>query len=697
MSRNEKFSPPYKSSKGTNHARKVAYYIALGLATLSFLFVVGRGVIWLWYGEEDFHHSKFCCAPANLIADPDSGMIALRWTPVPDAILYQISKGNRQGGPYWLAGSPYGDQAPPHLFPRFFERVFYLIGRMSISNFGYVPYSHFTDTSDTLGTLRYYRVRAFLGKGWTPWTSAVSAQVTQKVSPPIEITVNTAVKLGPLVHKWDLIGAEHIGYILNDDGISSAHGGGGINHALSLARKELGFQYVIAHGVFMSDMGIFDQGSSSQKSYHWGRIDAAYDKILADGMRPVVQLSFMPAELALHPREATISSYHGIASPPRDYQDWASLVSALTLHLESRYGASTVRQWAFDVWNEPDVCVPGVVCYWQGSAEEYFRLYDSSVEAIRSVDPLLRVGGPVVVNPTFVDQFLNHVANHRYSFSGHFSPLDFLDVRVYDNPVANWRPLLAKYNFSRTQVWYTEWGLHNLGKTHITDSVYAAAWITNNLLDSLEYVDRLGFWNVSDDFIERRVPRSIFHGGYGILSLYEIPKPSYWAYYMLNQLGNEKVAMTIMPSQGSELIRGCATINSADNIQIILGNATNIMWQKAEDKSLDRKVTLTINNLRPRAFYSLKSYRVDEQHGNVLDAWNRMGSPEWPTLAQLSKLRSASSLQFDPMPSMVASDRNGSVSIVISLPMPSVSLLSLSQVGQTEPVKKQSNLRQRHK
>ena len=157
---------------------------------------------------------------------------------------------------------------------------------------------------------------------------------------------------------------------------------------LAYVKKECGFKYIRMHGLLTDDMGVYREDRNGKPEYNYQYVDVLFDFILSIGMKPFVELGFMPEALASG-RE-TIFWWRGNVTPPKDYKKWEELIRNLTLHFTERYGADEVKTWYFEVWNEPNL-TPG---FWTGTQEEYFKLYQYSVNAIKSVNKEFKVGGP---------------------------------------------------------------------------------------------------------------------------------------------------------------------------------------------------------------------------------------------------------------------------------------------------------------
>jgi xylan 1,4-beta-xylosidase len=184
------------------------------------------------------------------------------------------------------------------------------------------------------------------------------------------------------------------------------------------------FEYVRFHGIFHDEVGVYDEDSQGHPVYNFSYVDQIYDGLLASGVKPFVELSFMPQKLAA--RNALHSFwYKPNVSPPKDWQNWDNLIAAFAKHLADRYGMDEVAQWYFEVWNEPNLD------FWAGEPRQatYWELYDHTARAIKAVNPRLRVGGPATAQAAWVDAFIKHCAQNNI-------PVDFVSTHVYGNDLA---------------------------------------------------------------------------------------------------------------------------------------------------------------------------------------------------------------------------------------------------------------------
>ena len=184
------------------------------------------------------------------------------------------------------------------------------------------------------------------------------------------------------------------------------------------------FHYVRFHAVFHDEFGIYDEDSQGNPLYNFSYLDQSYDGLLANDVRPFVELSFMPKKLAA--KEILHAFwYKQNVSPPKDYAKWDDLITQFARHLIERYGIDEVSQWYFEVWNEPNID------FWGGDPKQptYWELYDHTVRALKAVNPRLRVGGPSTAQAAWADAFIQHCAENKV-------PLDFVSSpRVWQRHV----------------------------------------------------------------------------------------------------------------------------------------------------------------------------------------------------------------------------------------------------------------------
>jgi xylan 1,4-beta-xylosidase len=408
---------------------------------------------------------------------------------------------------------------------------------------------------------------------------------------------------------------------------------------LRATKRITDFTYVRFHAIFHDEMGVYDEDAQAHPVYNFSYVDQVYDGLLANGVKPFVELSFMPRKLAknLTPHPFW---YKQLPSPPNDPAKWAGLITAFTNHLLERYGKAEVESWYFEVWNEPNID------FWNGTPKEqtYYELYDTTVRAIKAVDPLLRVGGPATAQAAWVDRFIDHcVQNHV--------PFDFVSTHIYGNEKPedvfgkhleiSQKDMVARaaqkvYDQVKhsaapdTPIFWTEYNATYMNRADTTDSAFMGPWLANNIRECDGLAAMMSYWTFSDVFEEQGVIKTPFYGGFGLIADRGIPKPAFRAFELLHQLGDIRLA------SNSE---NALVTKRADGTVLIA------LWNYAEPGQTGPAKTfrLDLKDAGPTASYRIQM--VDPQHRSALEKWSALNSPKSPTLAQIRELRRASELE----------------------------------------------------
>src|SRR5579864_6268314 len=250
-------------------------------------------------------------------------------------------------------------------------------------------------------------------------------------------------------------------------------------------KKVADFRYVRFHAIFHDEAGVYNEDEHGNPVYNFAYVDQIYDGLLKNGVRPFVEISFMPKKLAFNPDAMHPFWYKQNVSPPKSMERWDDLMRHFAQHLVDRYGIDEVAQWYFEVWNEPNID------FWMGDPkqETYFELYDHTARALKNLNSRLRVGGPSTAAAHWVDAFLQHVArenvpvdfisSHGYAddtvedmFGIHEDiPMDQRVCRaikkVHEQIAASARPTLP--------LMWTEWNVPSFGPLHARDTEYVGA------------------------------------------------------------------------------------------------------------------------------------------------------------------------------------------------------------------------------
>jgi xylan 1,4-beta-xylosidase len=466
----------------------------------------------------------------------------------------------------------------------------------------------------------------------------------------------------PLPHFWEhTVGSCHAALALRSDWQAQ----------LRRCHDELGFRYVRFHGLLCDDMSMLVR-YQGQLLHSFHNADLVVDFLLGIGMRPFVELSFMPGELASGPQ--TVFHYRGNVSPPRDHRLWAELIGKLVRHWVERYGAAEVRQWYFEVWNEPNLKE-----FWAGTRQDYFDLYRHTVRAIKAVDPHLPVGGPATAKEEWLEDFLDFCRHHRL-------PADFVSTHHYPNDVlwfedqdtetqlANGRRGLlregaraARRRAGDLPLFYTEWNCSSNPRYPPQDEPYAAAFVVKTILETAGLVEVYSFWTFSDIFEENYFPSVPFHGGFGLLNIHGIPKPTYRAFELLHRLGGELVPLT-----GEHPTVDAWAVRKRAGVTLLL---TNHALPRQPIGPEDVRLRLT-GAAPPR---SVHVERIDADHANAKRAWRELGAPEYLGSREVERFQQASRLVREPL-SCTYQDQV--LEVTLSLPPHAVAAVTVDLGGE---------------
>lgn len=422
---------------------------------------------------------------------------------------------------------------------------------------------------------------------------------------------------------------------------------------LAEIRRDAGFRYIRMHGLLSDDMGVYRIDAQGKEQVNFQYIDALFDHLLSIGIRPFVELGFMPSAMASGAR--TIFWWRGNVTPPRDYDAWGRLVKALTEHWTARYGREEVARWYFEVWNEPNL--DG---FWAGTQDEYFKLYAHAARAVKSVDPAYRVGGPATAGAAWIPEMIAYATTNRM-------PLDFVSTHSYGvnqgyldefgtqgtvlskdemavaGDVLKNRREIAASTMPKLELHYTEWSSSYTPADPTHDSYHQAAYILKKLKQSSGAVQSMSYWVFTDIFEEPGPRFEAFHGGFGLMNTQGIKKPAYFAYQFLNQLGPTELRNADPDS--------LATVDAKGHAQVLLWDYTatlpdGVNNQQFFIKDLPPKakgqVAVALQGMQPGA-YTMTVSQVGYRQNDAFTAYIGMGSPKQLTRAQVATLKEQAS------------------------------------------------------
>lgn len=406
---------------------------------------------------------------------------------------------------------------------------------------------------------------------------------------------------------------------------------------LRAVKQVADFHYVRFHAILHDELGVYNEDEHGNPVYNFSNVDQVYDGLLKNGVKPFVEISFMPKKLAFNPDALHPFWYKQNVSPPKSMERWDDLMKHFVQHLVDRYGIDEVATWYFEVWNEPNID------FWNGIPRQtsYFDLYAHTARDVKSVSPRLRVGGPATAAAAWVGDFLkftteNHVPVDFVSTHGYADdtvqdlfgtnediPMDERVCRaaakVHDEIKASPRPDLPL-------IW-SEWNVQGMMASH--DTIFSGPALANTVRQCDGLVNMLSYWTFSDVFEEGGPIAEPFEGQFGLRAKGGINKPSYYAYGLLHQLGDKRL------DNASKNVIVTKTANGSLAIA-----AWNLMDPGRHGGT--QVIDLEFHHLPSDARVSIQ--RVDAEHGNVLKKYAAMGEPVDPTPAQVDQLNRETAL-----------------------------------------------------
>ncbi len=456
---------------------------------------------------------------------------------------------------------------------------------------------------------------------------ACAALVSSQQTPAVEeIRVDAQSPARPFPHFWEqMFGSGRAILSLRDS----------YRRDLRLMKSATDIRYVRFHAIFDDEVGVYNQDAQGQSVDNWSYVDQIYDGLLDNGVRPFVEMSFMPKALVASDKPHAFW-YRPLPSPPKDYSKWEDLVYRFARHLVDRYGADEVSQWYFEVWNEPNID------FWTGEPKQatYFDLYDHAARAVKHADGRLRVGGPATAQAAWIPAMIQHALDKGV-------PLDFVSTHVYGNDLSKdvfgtdeniSRELMVSRAVKKVYdqvkasprpdlpIIWSEYNASYKNEIDVTDSPFMGPWLANNIRLCDGMTTMMSYWTFSDVFEEQGVIKTPFYGGYGLIAEDDVPKAAFNAFAMLHRLGRER----LQPDLQNALVtrRGDGTFAVA-------------VWNYAPPgvSGPARQFHVTVRGLEGTAHYRIEI--VDREHGSALTEWIAMGRPVSPTRDQYERLQRA--------------------------------------------------------
>lgn len=486
----------------------------------------------------------------------------------------------------------------------------------------------------------------------------------------MRITIDKNIGTVPTDFSWQIgLGNDHAYQLHRTD----------VCEHIKLAHDELGIKYIRCHGIFDDDMLTYQRMGDCRmfrsvpfnnkiEEINFRQVGHVYDNLLACGVKPFVELSFMPSALASGKKLGL--RYDPNITMPKSLVTWGEYIKKFIHFLIDRYGADEVETWYFEVWNEPDLD-----CFFAGTKKDYFKLYEATVRAIKEVSPKLRVGGPSTSACLWIEDFLNFckennvpcdfVSTHHYPGDAFGNFVNFKNVKQMFSSamdaVKNHKPLSdtmtnmfflpddfirwdkgtlarmddeAKGKVGDMPLFITEWNSMAVFGSPVHDEKYSAAFAVKSCMDLNNTLGGYMFWCCSDIFEEQFMLPKPFVGSFGIVSNDGIPKPNFWGFKILSQLYNKRLTL---PMRTNEAVEYAAFVDE-DKTQVLV---------YAQDQDYFKNETHEISIVVNCKATSVTVQRIDDIHCNPKAEWIRLGKPDNLTPTQVAQIKEKTALKAE--------------------------------------------------
>ena len=530
-----------------------------------------------------------------------------------------------------------------------------------------------------------------------------------------EIRVDTATTLGPYRPMYAYFGYDEPNYTYMPNGKKLI----GELAALSPTTVEVRVHHLLVTGdgaplLKWGSTNAYTEDVNGKPVYDWKIVDRIFDTLIEAHARPFVEMGFMPEALSTHPRPYAVdwpnpNGGKGWSYPPKDYAKWAELVRQWVLHSVARYGRAEVEQWNWELWNEPDIF------YWRGTPEEYNKLYDYTANALKSVLPTGRVGGPGTTGAgsakaaAFLKQFLEHCARGVNAATGKTgAPLDFITYHAKGSPrvvgghvqmglgkemvdvqrgmeIINEFPtfralpiVLSEADPEGCAACSARTYPQNLYRNGLMYPSYTAAAYSNIFKLADRYKSNMaGMLTWAFEFEGQP-----YFDGFRTLATNGIDKPVLNFFRMAGMMKGDRVKVESDASAGLDKILSAGVREAAD-VDAMATRADRemsvLVWNYHDSEAADipAAVQLSLTGIARTAPVLVQHYRIDDDHSNAYTAWKQMGSPQQPSPEQYSRLEFAGQLQLLTSPEW-RTPSEGKLTLSFTLPHHAVSLIRLT-------------------
>jgi xylan 1,4-beta-xylosidase len=533
---------------------------------------------------------------------------------------------------------------------------------------------------------------------------------------PVELRVDLNRRVGEMYPMWAYFGYDEPNYTYSWEGKKL------LDELAELSPVPV---YVRAHNLLTTDEGprsAFKWGSTNAYTedgngnpvYNWEVMDQIVDEWVSRGMKPLMEIGFMPKALSTNPEpyrhdwepgDPYNRIYTGWTYPPKDYEKWGELVYQWVRHSVERYGQEEVESWWWELWNEPDIA------YWSGTDEEYFKLYDYTAAAVKRALPTAKVGGPHATGGGYrlMQGFLEHVTRGTNFVTGQRgSPIDFVafhakgspqfvDGRVRTNMAPELRSVDRHFEIISSfpelrelPVIIGEADPEGCAACSVASGSRQNAYRNGTMYSSYTASSFARIYELADlrdinfegatswSFTFENVP---WFDGFRELATNGVGKPVLNVFRMFGMMSGDRVAVEGNAMGARDIIANAVRGEAADVSALASRDgdeAAVMVWNYHDDDvpAPDAPIRLSIRNV-PAQRALVHHYRIDEEHSNSYAVWLEMGAPQQVSKEQYAELEKAGKLEMLDAPEWVDVE-GGVATLEFPLPRQGVSLVVLS-------------------
>jgi len=537
---------------------------------------------------------------------------------------------------------------------------------------------------------------------------------------PLEINIDAAIEIGEMKPIWAWWGYDEPNYTYMKDGKKLLSEIADLSPVPVFVRAHsLLVTGEGTHGLKWGSTNAYTEDVDGNPVYDWTIVDRIFDTYVERGMKPFAQIGFMPKALSAKPEPYRHywkpgakyeDIYTGWAYPPKDYEKWAELIYQWVTHCVERYGKEEVESWYWELWNEPNIG------YWQGTTEEYIKLYDYSADAVKRALPTAKIGGPETTGPRwdvaeeFLRKFLDHVKSGKNHVTGEIgSPLDFITFHAKGSPkvvddmvqmnmgaqlsdLSKGFEIVASYpEFKDLPIIIGESdpeGCAACSEADYPHNAYRngtmyASYTAASFARKYELADHYGvnlLGAVTWGFEFENQP---WYAGFRDMATNGVDKPVLNVFRMFGMMEGQRIKVNQENLSYNFLkVRDESVRGESPDVNAIAAKSENsitvMVWNYHDNNDLDVPASLVnviIENI-PSEKVLINHYRVDQELSNSYTLWKKMGSPQNPTESQIENLENAGQLHLLTSPQWKQINK-GSTEIQLTLPRQAISLIKL--------------------